>query len=189
LPLVRTKVNPTKINLGCGMNILKGWVNLDCAALPGVDVVHDLNVVPLPFEDECADEILCEDVLEHVDYIPLLRDCHRILQPGGRMRIEVPHFTSSNNYVDPTHRNMFATKTFNFFCANTFEGKTRSYYFGFKFSKITDKQITFYTRKIYVYNKIAEWLVNRSDAMRLLYEATGFSRLFPAENIWVTLIK
>jgi ubiquinone/menaquinone biosynthesis C-methylase UbiE len=182
-------VNLTKINLGCGTNILKGWINLDCAPLAGVDVVHDLNVLPLPFEDESADEILCEDVLEHVDYIPLLKECHRILQPGGRMRIEVPHFTSSNNYVDPTHRNMFATKTFNFFCADTFEGKTRSYYFGFKFSSITDKQITFYTRKIYAFNKFAAWLVNRSEAMRLLYEATGFSRLFPAENIWVTLIK
>ena len=56
-----------KINLGCGANIMKGWINLDCAALAGVDVVHDLNVLPLPFEDECADEILCEDVLEHVE--------------------------------------------------------------------------------------------------------------------------
>lgn len=151
--------------------------------------MHDLNVVPLPFEDECADEILCEDVLEHVNYIPLLKECHRILIPGGRVRIEVPRFTSSNNYVDPTHRNMFSTKTFNFFCDETFEGKGRNYYFDFKFSKITNKRITFYKRKIYAYNELAEWLVNCSEATRLFYEATGVSRLLPAENIWVTLIK
>jgi len=116
-------MKPTNINLGCGTNILKGWINLDCVALAGVDVVHDLNVLPLPFENECASEILCEDVLEHLNYIPLLKECHHILLPGGRVRIEVPHFTSSNNYVDPTHRNMFSIKTFNFFCAETFEGK------------------------------------------------------------------
>jgi hypothetical protein len=109
--------------------------------------------------------------------------------PGGQLRIEVPHFTSSNNFVDPTHRNMFSIKTFNFFCSETFEGKGRGYYFGFKFSKIIDKRITFYTRKIYAYNKLIEWGVNRSDRLRLVYEATGFSRLFPAENICVTLIK
>jgi ubiquinone/menaquinone biosynthesis C-methylase UbiE len=180
---------PIKLNLGCGTNILAGWVNLDCTALPGVDVVHDLNALPLPFEDECADEILCEDVLEHVDYIPLLKECHRILNLGGRLRIEVPHFTSSNNFVDPTHRNMFSIKTFNFFSADTFEGKGRGYYFGFKFSGITDKQITFETRKIYAYNRLIARVVNSSERMRLFYEATGFSRLFPAENIWVTLIK
>src|SRR6266576_2582182 len=176
-------MKPTNINLVCGTNILKGWINLDCVALAGVDVVHDLNVLPLPFENECASEILCEDVLEHLNYIPLLKECHRILPPGGRVRIEVPHFTSSNNYVDPTHRNMFSIKTFNFFCAETLEGKGRGYYFDFTFSKIADKQITFHAGKIYAYNKLTEWLVNRSEATWLLYEATGFSRLLPAENI------
>jgi predicted SAM-dependent methyltransferase len=182
-------MEPIKLNLGCGTNILTGWVNLDCAALPGIDVVHDLSSLPLPFQDESVEEILCEDVLEHVDYAPLLRDCHRILVPCGRIRIEVPHCTSVNNYVDPTHRNMFSIKTFNFFCGGTFEGDKRNYYFDFKFSKIADKRITFLNRGFFAYNKPVEWLVNRSEKSRILYEAAGFSRVFPAENIWVTLIK
>jgi hypothetical protein len=33
-------MQPTKINLGCDTNILKEWINLDCAALAGVDVDH-----------------------------------------------------------------------------------------------------------------------------------------------------
>ena len=182
-------MTPIKINFGCGTKIMPGWVNLDCAALPGVDVVHDLDKLPLPFENETVDEILCEDVLEHIEYAPMLKDCMRILVPGGRVRIEVPHFTSNNNFVDPTHRNMYSIKTFNFFAANTFEGKNRSYYFDFKFSKIVDKQITFCKRSIYFYNRPIEWLVNCSAYMQLFYEATGFARLFPAENIWVTLVK
>ena len=39
---------PIKLHLGCGTDIRAGWVNLDCAKLPGVDIVHDLNVLPLP---------------------------------------------------------------------------------------------------------------------------------------------
>jgi predicted SAM-dependent methyltransferase len=96
-------------------------------------VVHDLNVLPLPFDDESADEVLSEDMLEHVNYIPLLKECHRIVLLGGRVRIEVPHFTLSNNYVDPTHRSMFSIKTLNFFCAETFGGREGNYYFDFKF--------------------------------------------------------
>ena len=46
-----------KLNLGCGRDIREGYVNLDKAGLDGVDVVHDLNVFPYPFEDNEFDEI------------------------------------------------------------------------------------------------------------------------------------
>ena len=108
-----------KLNLGCGENIKEGWVNLDSAALPGVDVTHDIEKIPFPFKDGEFDEILCRDVLEHVEYIPTLRELHRILKPGGVLRIQVPHFTSRNNFVDPTHRRMFSISTFDFFAAGT----------------------------------------------------------------------
>ena len=36
-----------KLNLGCGTEIKKGWVNLDSVALAGVDVVHDIEKLPL----------------------------------------------------------------------------------------------------------------------------------------------
>lgn len=39
-----------KLNLGCGNDIREGWVNLDINKKEGVNVVHDLNEVPLPFE-------------------------------------------------------------------------------------------------------------------------------------------
>src|SRR5215469_13722542 len=82
-----------KINFGCGTDIREGWINLDVAALPGVDIVHDLNQLPLPFDSETAEQILSLDILEHLDYIPFLKECHRILRPGGQVHISVPHFT------------------------------------------------------------------------------------------------
>ena len=40
-----------KLNLGCGTDIKKGYINLDVAKLDGVDVVHDINRLPLPFKE------------------------------------------------------------------------------------------------------------------------------------------
>ena len=36
-------VEVKRLNLGSGTHIRKGWINLDRSALPGVDVVHDIE--------------------------------------------------------------------------------------------------------------------------------------------------
>lgn len=132
---------PQKLNLACGRIPLDGWINLDNKDLPGVDIVYDIEQLPLPFEDGRMDEILCYDILEHLDYIPLLQDLHRILKPGGMITIKVPHFTSRDNHIDPTHRKQFSIRTFDFFV----EGSRyeRDYYFDFKFSHFDSRKLIF----------------------------------------------
>ena len=176
-----------KLNLGCGHDIKPGWVNLDSKMLPGVDVAHDIESLPLPFDDEAFDEILAKDVLEHVEYIGILKDIHRILKTGGLVTVHVPHFTSVNNHIDPTHKKMFSIQTFEFFVKNSTRG--RSYYFDFSFKDITSKKIDFVKSGIYFYNHIIEKIVNYNDKTLRFYESTGFCRLFPAQNINITLIK
>jgi SAM-dependent methyltransferase len=185
-----SSTSPRRLNLGCGTDIREGWVNLDIAALPGVDVVHDINILPLPFSDGSFDEILCNDILEHVDLAPVLKECHRILSPGGRMRIEVPHYTSNNNYVDPTHRNRFSVKTFRFFARDTFEGSRRgSYYFDFSFSSVAATRLKFVHGIPYFWNWIVSPVINSRYSMQCYYEATGLAYLFPAQNLQVILVK
>src|SRR3989339_1317786 len=127
-------MNPVKkLNLGCGNDIKQGWVNLDSAKLPGVNVVRNIEELPLPFGDGEFDEILANDILEHVEYVPVLKDIHRILKKGGKLTIRVPHFTSKTNFIDPTHKKRFSIETFDFFVSGTKRYRKRPYYFDFAF--------------------------------------------------------
>lgn len=170
---------------------MEGWVNLDIAPLPGVDVVYDIQQSPLPFADGSFDEILCNDVLEHVEYAAVLKEIVRILAPGGVVHIRVPHFSSRNNYVDPTHRSRFSVTTFDFFIRGTHFWKKRRYYFDFAFSKVATMHIDFErtASKIFFYNRPVEYLVNIKPRYQELYEMTGLCYLFPATHIEVTLTK
>jgi predicted SAM-dependent methyltransferase len=77
------------LNIGTGGHDLVGWVNLD-ETKPG-DVLA--RVPPAPFRDECFDEILMSHVVEHMtlgDGRALMKECHRILKPGGAVTVIVP---------------------------------------------------------------------------------------------------
>jgi hypothetical protein len=176
--------NHLRVNLGCGKDIRAGWINVDKVELPGVDVCHDITHVPLPFETNSCTEVLCKDVLEHLEYFPVLRDIHRILHSGGRVTIQVPHFTSKDAYSDPTHRTLFTRNTFNYFI----DGHFRSYYFDFSFSRVTKIHIHFDRRLGYIYNYFLELLVNSTTKLQNFYEGSPL-RIFPATNITVVLEK
>jgi SAM-dependent methyltransferase len=175
-----------RLNLGCGTDIRAGWINLDKAPLSGVDVVHDLERLPLPFAEGQFQQVCAKDVLEHIDYVPLLRELHRILRPGGMLEIQVPHFTSADNYIDPTHTRRFSIRTFEFFVANS--AIARDYYFDFSFTRIARRHVSFLHGPL-LWNRLVEPFVNASAAIQKYYELTFLSRLFPAQNIRVTLVK
>jgi SAM-dependent methyltransferase len=182
-------MNATRLNLGCGTDIRAGFVNLDSADLPGVDVVHDLAVLPLPFEDEGFDEVVCQDVLEHLGDWPLVvGEIHRIMRPGGRLSVRSPHYTSRAVWLDPTHRVSFSIDTLRFFVAGDAYSE-RAYYFPFKFSRVESARITFHRYRGMPWNYVLEPVVNLSPATQAYYEGTLLSGLFPAANIEVTLIK
>jgi hypothetical protein len=81
------------VNVGCGAEGRVGWVNIDSASAPGVDLVRDCRTaIPLP--SASARGIFTEHFLEHLDYYEeaprFLGACLRVLQPGGILRIIVP---------------------------------------------------------------------------------------------------
>ena len=174
--------------VGCGHNARAGWVNLDLAPLPGVDVVHDLDAGPLPFPDASFELIECVNVLEHVeDLTAVMRELHRVLEPGGVLFATAPHFTSMTWPTDPTHRRAFAINTMEFFAAGSF--LDRSYYFDFAFSEVRRRRIRMQRCLPMPWNYLLDPLINVHPKVQTYYEATGWSRLFPAHYIEVELIR
>jgi SAM-dependent methyltransferase len=105
-----------KLNIGAGNDIRNGWINHDIAELEGIDIVHDLNKFPWPFEDEQFSEIVANDVLEHLnELIPAMEELHRILKSNGALHIKVPYWNSWGFHADPTHKLSFHEMTFTFF--------------------------------------------------------------------------
>ena len=110
-----------RLNLGCGSDPrAEGVVNVDIAALDNVDVVHDLDVVPWPFDDGSVDGILGQDVFEHVaNPIGFMTESHRVLELGGTLLIKSPHFRHRDAFTDPTHRRFCTEHTWDYWIKGT----------------------------------------------------------------------
>jgi len=108
-----------RLNLGCGRNAIAGWINVDQVALPGVDVVADLNAcatTPLPFEPDSIDELLMSHFLEHVpNVLPLMQELHRICKADARATLLIPHGASDDAWEDPTHVRPYFPGSFGYF--------------------------------------------------------------------------
>jgi SAM-dependent methyltransferase len=104
------------LDLGCGTRKRPGAVGVDNNPEAAPDVLHDLETFPYPFEDSSFDEILLDNVLEHLgDVIRTMEEIHRIGRSGARVEIYVPYFRSQWAAVDPTHRHQFTVDSFAYF--------------------------------------------------------------------------
>jgi SAM-dependent methyltransferase len=112
-----------KLNLGCGTEIKKDYVNIDFVKIRGVDVIHDLNKIPYPFKKDEFDEIYASHILEHLDdLVKTIEELKRITKPGGKITVRVPHFSCGVSYRDPTHKRLFSYFTFDYFTKESFYG-------------------------------------------------------------------
>ena len=178
-----------RLNIGCGRRILRGYVNLDLVSSPGVDVVHNLEKFPYPFKADEFDLIEAHQVLEHVqDLSGVMKELARIVKKGGRVRVDVPHFSSNSAYMDPTHCRFYAYTTFDFFVKGHFYDEGYEYNTQY-FSKIR-KRLRFY-KGWYFWNYIIEPLVNQIIRVGNghLYEANFLRSIFPAWRVEVELVK
>jgi methyltransferase family protein len=83
-PQLQPQVPLLRLNLGCGTNKLNGWENHDA----DVDITKRL-----PWDDSSVGYINIEHCVEHVSYrsaIEFFKEAHRVLAPGGVLRITVP---------------------------------------------------------------------------------------------------
>ena len=117
-----------KLNLGAGDLKKDGYLSVDWNPIAKPDVVVDLNKFPYPFGDGSVEEVLAYHVLEHLEKpFDVMREIHRILAPGGKLVVKVPHY--SRGFAHPEHCHGFDI-TFPLFFNKNSPG---SHYLGFEF--------------------------------------------------------
>lgn len=110
-----------RLNLGSGSTPRRrGMTNVDIVALPEVDVVHDLDVLPWPWDDASVQDITAQDVFEHVaDPLGFMTESHRVLRMGGSLVLKSPHWRHQDAYTDPTHRRFCTEHTWDYWIRGT----------------------------------------------------------------------
>mgnify|MGYP001295474372 CR=1 FL=1 len=168
-----------KLILGSAGGQAHDAITLDVNSQHNPDIVHDLNTVPLPFDDNSFEKITCHHVLEHLqDLSGVMDELYRICESDGIIYIEVPHHSSWFANV-PEHK-----LRFNYFAFDGYiEGGMTKWMTGKKF-KLINRQITFHRSfRRYFLHKIF-------NAFPLTYERF-WTYIFPAEHvkIWLQPIK
>jgi predicted SAM-dependent methyltransferase len=104
----------TRVHLCCGPQIWPGWINVDAVNF-GQEVTADLGKAWDFSEPDSVDYIMCKDGFEHMDSTEhFLREAARILKPGGRLELWVPHFHNPSAYR-LTHRSYYSWSLFDAF--------------------------------------------------------------------------
>lgn len=81
-----------KLQIGCGGELLEGWLNTDISLDDGVAYLDATE--RFPFDDQSFHYVFSEHVIEHLPYEGgqrMLRSSYRILVPGGKIRIATPN--------------------------------------------------------------------------------------------------
>lgn len=101
------------VDLACGQRKLEGSIGVDICDLPGVDIVHDLEITPWPFTDNSVDEVHCAHYIEHTkDIILFMDELYRVLKTGAKATIIAPYYSSVRAWQDPTHTREISECTF-----------------------------------------------------------------------------
>lgn len=101
-------IKPNKLNLGCGFKHVEGFLNVDNFPECNPDIMHDLETFPYPFDSNSVDEIILDNVLEHLGqtfdiFNGVIKELYRISKDGATINIKVPYPRHDNFLGDPTH--------------------------------------------------------------------------------------
>jgi predicted SAM-dependent methyltransferase len=89
---LRTFDKPYRLHIGCGKNHMDDWINVDVRRTSVADLAWDVTL-KFPFEEGSCRYIYNEAFLEHLTVdqgLAFMRECRRLLEPGGVLRIAMP---------------------------------------------------------------------------------------------------
>lgn len=103
------KTHPVrKLQIGAHICVMPGWLNTDLYPLSISAVALDATkTFPLP--DASFDYVFSEHQMEHIAYseaLGMLKECRRILRPGGKIRLAVPSLDRLVELVRPARTDL-----------------------------------------------------------------------------------
>jgi SAM-dependent methyltransferase len=175
------------LDLGCGpRKRIPTDIGIDALDYDGVDLVGDVYEVLAQIGDCTIDRVSSYHFMEHVVNLPLLlTEIARVLKPGGKLEVVVPHFSNPYYYSDHTHRNPFGLYTFSYLAEGDLFRRAVPQYSAPRY-RLLDVQLRlkaappFYGR--YAFKRAVGFLVNSSRYMQELYEES-FCYLVPCYEI------
>jgi len=177
-------MQPRRLNYGCGNNYRDGWVNLDINRSVKADV-YIVDGLKLPFGDSEFDEILLDNVLEHVprtEFFPFMDELCSICRPEALIHIYSPHFTSIYGIGNPAHHVVFCVDAFSFFDPR---GRSTGERYGAARFEVVQERLLFFGHNVIRMPWLAKlpinWLFNFGFVWKKLmerFQVFGFDEIY-----------
>ncbi len=106
------------LDVGCGEDKVPEAIGMDKRLVQGVDVVHDLEVLPWPFPDGTFDTVVASHIMEHVKpwlTFDIVDEVWRVLKPDGKFLIATPYGMNELFMQDPSHVHGWTERTPSYF--------------------------------------------------------------------------
>ena len=180
---------PRRLNIGCGLDVRPGWVNLDCVDYGG-NTVADLTRYPWPFPESHFDEVLASHILEHLpNFNAVVTEIWRVCKPGALVVVRVPFFLSTKYFSEPDHRTPFGIRSFDNYEDVT--GRRLRFYERWKLGHRTNYQsparFVVEDKRFHVSNfAILRWTGALMNLEPVLYERF-LATWFTPEEVWFRL--
>ena len=108
-----------KLNIGCGFNKLKNYINVDVDKLCNPDLMFDCES-QWPIQNSMVNEMVLFHTMEHLGettekFLFLIKEMYRVSCHGCVWKITVPHYNSDIFHIDPTHVRKISPTTIKMF--------------------------------------------------------------------------
>lgn len=165
------------LDLGCGKGKYKNIILRKAAKYTGADLYTTENVDVItdakktPFEDNTFDNMVCLQVLEHIDEPhKVINECFRILKKGGHIILTTPWIYPFHGEPDDYYR--FSRKALEFLFRNA----------GFEIIKLESRGGKFrilsgFARKWIKNHFLRNFVTNFFDFMDVLFMRKGYNNL------------
>lgn len=167
------------LELGCG-NLKRNpdAVGIDAIDYDCVDLVGDAFEVLRLIPDNSVSGVSSEHFLEHIEDVSgLLDEIARILQPGGKLEIVVPHFSNPYYFSDLTHRSIFGLYSMSYFAISSPFRRTVPHYNRRLYFQLESVSLGFKSARPFYFRH------GFKRTMQILFNVNTYMQEFYEENI------